>query len=588
MVYRFSIKSKIGDKMKNFNIHSALLVLVLFSFSVLMGQSENANTNDDLNSVKKINTANLYGERIFFVKKKVVSNMVLSDIYSMNPNGGDVQRLTNFSDSYYVTELPEISRDGKKLTFISNYESWKSAFYLDAFIADLGSGIFKRVTGDERPFPATNLTPIKVKVHDPHRYAVSSSAVRLSYKGCTNFIPMSADSMVIDVPADEDIWVKADFAKGKGDIEFIRVQAGAGERIDLTLGDGTISAESCSPSFNGDQIVVSVNFESPDMPFYKLGIWNDSGMPLYMENIGGHSLGGDTYPTYSPDGSMIAYATGEHTFNSLGVISTSNLTSSPTILVQGSRFGIQGFCSQPSWSPDGSEIVFVFTTINGLELQSNLYKVSVNGGDPVQLTSYSWNEIVSKPSYSPDGTKIAFNHIQNNGGGIFSLLDLINYTYTSNIYFIPSNGGQAVALTSDGVSIDPSWGVVNTTVEVHDEIQTQPSSFMLYQNYPNPFNPSTTIKYTIPRFGGQASIGTGHASISSREGKERSDRGVLVTLKIYDILGREVATLVNKEQLPGTYEVEFSSSSQHLVSGIYFYKLSAGNFIETKKMILMK
>ena len=117
---------------------------------------------------------------------------------------------------------------------------------------------------------------------------------------------------------------------------------------------------------------------------------------------------------------------------------------------------------------------------------------------------------------------------------------------------------------------------------------TEPNNYELFQNYPNPFNPSTKIKYTIPRLGGQASVGTGHTSISSREGKERSDRGVLVTLKIYNILGHEVTTLVNEQQLPGNYEVEFSSSSQHLVSGIYFYKLTAGNFIETKKMLLLK
>ena len=516
-------------------------------------------------SIVEINNTNLNGERIFFVKKKVVSGLVLGDIYSMNPTGGDVQKLTNFSDSYYVTELPEISRDGKKLTFISNYESWKSAFYVDVFIADLGSGIFKRVTGDERPYPATNLTPIKVVVKDPNRYAISPSAIRVSFKGCTNFVPMASDSMVISVPADEDIWVKAEFAKGKGDIEFIRVQAGAGERIDLTLGDGTISAESCSPSFNGQDIAVSVNYENPYFPFYKIGIWNESGMPIFTQDVGGHSLGGDSYPAYSPNGSMIAYAVGEYTLNSLGIISTSDLSSSPTILVEGSRFGIQGFCSQPNWSPDGSAIVFVYTTINGLDIQSNLFKVSVNGGNPTQLTNYSWNEIVSKPSYSPDGSRIAFNHLQNNGGGIFSFVDLINFTYTSNIYYIPSNGGQAVALTSDGASIDPSWGIVNSAVDVSEEDHL-PTEFSLSQNYPNPFNPSTKIEYQIPD-------------------QARNDN-THVQLKVYDILGREVTTLVNKQQRPGSYEVEWNAENNP--SGVYFYKISAGNFMETKKMLLLR
>jgi len=105
----------------------------------------------------------------------------------------------------------------------------------------------------------------------------------------------------------------------------------------------------------------------------------------------------------------------------------------------------------------------------------------------------------------------------------------------------------------------------------------------LSQNYPNPFNPTTTIKYTIPN--------STHPLIPSREGKERSDRGVLknfgmVTLKVYDVLGKEVATLVNKQQPAGTYQVTFDASN--LSSGIYFYRLQAGSFTETKKMILMR
>jgi len=83
----------------------------------------------------------------------------------------------------------------------------------------------------------------------------------------------------------------------------------------------------------------------------------------------------------------------------------------------------------------------------------------------------------------------------------------------------------------------------------------------LRQNYPNPFNPATKITYQLPK-------------------------GSLVTLKIYDILGNEVATLVNEEQSAGRYQTTFNGSN--LSSGIYFYKIQAGNFVETKKLVLMK
>jgi Secretion system C-terminal sorting domain len=92
------------------------------------------------------------------------------------------------------------------------------------------------------------------------------------------------------------------------------------------------------------------------------------------------------------------------------------------------------------------------------------------------------------------------------------------------------------------------------------------NNFSLSQNYPNPFNPITTIKYSI------VNVETGY--IPS------------VQLKVYDILGNEIATLVNKEQSQGNYEIEFDGLE--LTSGIYFYKLQAGDFIRTKKMILLK
>jgi len=103
------------------------------------------------------------------------------------------------------------------------------------------------------------------------------------------------------------------------------------------------------------------------------------------------------------------------------------------------------------------------------------------------------------------------------------------------------------------------------------------TEFALSQNYPNPFNPSTKIKYQIP--------------FSPPLLKGESEAGGFVTLKVYDILGNELATLVNEEKQPGTYEIEFNVaqvSRPEIASGIYFYKLKAGNYIETKKMVLIK
>ena len=108
----------------------------------------------------------------------------------------------------------------------------------------------------------------------------------------------------------------------------------------------------------------------------------------------------------------------------------------------------------------------------------------------------------------------------------------------------------------------------STSVSVEKELNL-PDKFSLSQNYPNPFNPTTTIKYSIPV------VETRHASSLQR-----------VTLKIYDILGREIAVLVNEEQKPGYYEVKWVASNQP--SGVYFYRITAGNYVNTKKMILLR
>ena len=99
------------------------------------------------------------------------------------------------------------------------------------------------------------------------------------------------------------------------------------------------------------------------------------------------------------------------------------------------------------------------------------------------------------------------------------------------------------------------------------EIQTDiPQKYQLYQNYPNPFNPGTKIKYLIPR-------------------------NSFVSLKVFNMLGQQITTLVNEEQKAGEYTIDFSANggnASSLASGIYMYRLQAGNFSSTKKMILIR
>jgi photosystem II stability/assembly factor-like uncharacterized protein len=99
-----------------------------------------------------------------------------------------------------------------------------------------------------------------------------------------------------------------------------------------------------------------------------------------------------------------------------------------------------------------------------------------------------------------------------------------------------------------------------------------PVAFHLYQNYPNPFNLSTTIKFDVPSSPLSRGVPAG--------------RGVLTSLRVYDILGHEVQTLINRQLKPGSYEVRFDGTN--LASGLYFYRIEAGPYVQTRKMLLLK
>jgi photosystem II stability/assembly factor-like uncharacterized protein len=149
-----------------------------------------------------------------------------------------------------------------------------------------------------------------------------------------------------------------------------------------------------------------------------------------------------------------------------------------------------------------------------------------------------------------------------------------------DVIFPDSLHGFAVG--REGAILKYKPPIVDAVSDYHD---VTPESFELYQNYPNPFNPTTKIKFTVP---------TSPLNPSPYQGEGNRER--FITLIVYDVLGNEIATLVNEEKAAGIYEVEFSAkggsasggNAWSLPSGIYFYRLQTGTFAETKKMVLSK
>ena len=160
----------------------------------------------------------------------------------------------------------------------------------------------------------------------------------------------------------------------------------------------------------------------------------------------------------------------------------------------------------------------------------------------VRRTTCAWGSgtyYYDRASNSLTGTAFPVCAVYNNSSG----------THHRSVFAYWGNGPQDIYANAENLptGITNTNGIANT--------------YSLSQNYPNPFNPTTTIKFSLPKDG-------------------------LVKLVVYDVLGKEVATLVNGGQTAGNYEVTFDASK--LTSGIYFYKITSGDFSDVKKMMPMK
>jgi len=194
----------------------------------------------------------------------------------------------------------------------------------------------------------------------------------------------------------------------------------------------------------------------------------------------------------------------------------------------------------------------------------------------------NWNStIFSNPLWSIDFPISGASQVGYSVGDSGTILK----TYDAGINWQQQNSGTSLKLNKVffkdfdfGFTVGESGIIVRTmsggepATNNENEIQSQ-LSFQLYQNYPNPFNPTTKIKFTFP-------------SVIASEAKQSQ----IVTLKVYDVLGNEVITLVNEKLSAGEYEAEFNTSfiNHQPSSGIYFYQLKTGNFVQTKKMLLLK
>jgi hypothetical protein len=236
----------------------------------------------------------------------------------------------------------------------------------------------------------------------------------------------------------------------------------------------------------------------------------------------------------------------------------------------GYHWGLQGLSEQYTFTPGDSAVT---------QLDSSLYADAGIGYYYVDISWVYYNADsmnIMKTQYSVDGKLLPDTINQNrsamNQGGPFVKGDIVGawsgfYRLSGSYYFSPSHPLKVSTYygsSDNGYSL--VWNMIRfvpatNSTSVKQEKQQLPIGFQLFQNYPNPFNPSTEIKYSIPQTG-------------------------FVTLKVYNILGQEIATLVHQEQKAGNYNITFNSTK--FESGVYFYRIQARNRSLTKKMLLLK
>jgi len=314
-------------------------------------------------------------------------------------------------------------------------------------------------------------------------------------------------------------------------------------------------------AFNFTKIINDTLVQEPG--YHACAVWgdfdNDGDLDLFITQA------------YGPTGVQLKNLLYKNMLMETGTASFQKITAGAIVNDLGYSYG----CAAADWNRDGFLDIFTARTFN--EHQNNT--AYLNDGN-----TNKWIEIkcVGETSNkSAIGAKVRVKALINGapvwqlrvvdgqsgycgqnlelhfGLGNASMIDTIKVEWPSGTVSYFTGVGANQYLT-----IDETQGIIGL-IQNSFEI---PERFTMFQNYPNPFNPSTKIKFSVP--------------------KNAKQQAANVKLIIYDVLGREVATLVNEELKPGSYEIAWDAGGY--ASGIYFYKVKSDNFVDTKKMVLLK
>ncbi len=444
-----------------------------------------------------------------------------------DPDGNQIWQST-YDDTLHLSDIPvDLKVNSQGDVYVCGYSDVNSSYSREVVLLkyDGGSGSLLWKRTFKGSYPDGNDMPIRMKF-DSQENVVLGSWLTESTAGAINYdYAVSKFS-----PEGDSLWTSTYNDSSNGNDYLKDLCIGNGDNIYVT-GYGKDAA--------GDNQIITIKYNSGGEEQWVArfdsslgGSYGDQGTALMVDENGNVIVSGIGFvSSYNTDILLIKYdATGQQQW--------------VTRYNNPDRVDAGDYVTGMQWMDDGS--------------------IFIAGAFSSAYPYYSMQNM----NFSADGE---FQYIDG-----FQMLTSPTEVLTSSIGCAKAPHGDIVVV---GNSSSTYWNVINilsfsnSPNRIENNTVSVPQSYQLFQNYPNPFNPETTIKYSIPK--------VAH-----------------VSLKVYDILGREVETLVDKVQPAGNYQVKFSQQTLNveqqsnnrnfLSSGVYFYRLRAGSFVQTKKMLMIK
>ncbi len=447
----------------------------------------------------------------------------------------------------FLFQLSDLSSNRDSVQFAFQYTSNQSVddpgFYIDDFeiatLPNLNSICLSVRGGELATLNASKDVDVSVNgaILSPGFYNFGISILSNDYKNPILAIPFTVNYTFLNKAVKGTLYAST----GSGSSgSVIKINPLTGKGADIGLSSNTaLRSISLNPN-TGDLFGYSY---APDLSNYVVKVDGENGSGLYQFKapITLSAI------TFDPSGNLIGVASTQRVYKF--DITTGDTTYLITLKTKAAAMAIE---------PSTGDI---WITVDTTSDKDRIYKINKENGDTTLVGRAGIGDNTIRALAFDNQGNLWGAYGEENVVGTFIKIDKTSGVATT-VGTTDYKGVSGLAFAPDSILAPDSTSAPDSIKEVPSK-QIKPSSYALSNNYPNPFNPSTVISYQLP---------------------ENS----FVSLKVYDVIGNEIATLVDELQTAGVKNVTFKLKDKEFGSGIYFYQLKTGSFVQTKKMLLLK